>query len=306
MKNRPVIFLVILMLAGMWAGCSRVSNDNDSVSGNTTAKVQLYYADSGNEHFVMEQREIMFPQNQDKYSIVLQELIKGPDNPDYRKNIASSTIVYGTMKQSKDLIVNLSKDFCSFGGSVAEIIGVGSVVNTLTSFGPDIKRVKILVEGEELIGPNGNPRGFMEAFDNNISQPEVNKETTLYFCNQDATALAQEMRTIVVAPDISMDNLMQRTLEELIKGPVGSNLHKTIPAEVLVNCVEILDNTVHVDFSIEMHSKHWGGSTGESMTINSIVYTLTEFPGIEKVKMTVEGEPLSIEHGPIDEAIGRH
>ena len=38
------------------------------------------------------------------------------------------------------------------------------------------------------------------------------------------------------------------------------------------------------------------GAAGEAMTINSIVNTLTEFAYIERVKMTVEGEPMLIEH----------
>ncbi len=303
LKNRLVGLLIILMVIGMFSGCS---NGDTTLSDETiTEKVKLYYSDSGNEHFMIEEREIVFSKDQDKYAIVLQELINGPVNLDLRSNIASKTIVYGTMKQSNDLIVNLSKDFCCFGGSIAEIIAVGSVVNTLTSFDQEINRVKILVEGEELIGLSGNPRGFMEPFDNNITQPEVGKEVALYFCNQDATALETETRTISVPADISVTDLMLRTLEELIKGPTNSNLHKTIPAEVQVNKVEIDNNIAYVDFSMEMHTQHWGGSTGEGMTINSIVYTLTEFPGVEKVKMTVEGEPISIEHGPIEEAVGR-
>ncbi len=308
MINRLFKILVILMLMGIITGCTNDANQLSTTPPDEIekVKVQLYYSDLGNEQFVEEEREILFPKGQDKYSIVLQELIKGPENSDYRSNIASKTIVYGTMKQGNDLIVNLSKEFCSIGGSIAEIIAVGSVVNTLTSFDRDINRVKILVEGDELIGPSGNSRGFMEPFENNISQPEVSKEIALYFCNQDATALAQEKRIIAVAPDITMKDLMLRTLEELIKGPTDSDLHKTIPVEVQVNSVEIDDNIALVDFSIEMHSKHWGGTTGEGMTINSIVYTLTEFPGIDKVKMTVEGGPISIEHGPIDEAVGRH
>ena len=45
-----------------------------------------------------------------------------------------------------------------------------------------------------------------------------------------------------------------------------------------------------VDFSKELKTKHWGGSTGESMTIMSIVNSLTELPGIEKVQILIEGQ----------------
>ena len=61
-----------------------------------------------------------------------------------------------------------------------------------------------------------------------------------------------------------------------------------------------------MDFSEEMHTKHWGGATGEALTINSIVNTLTEFPYIQRVKMTVEGEPMNIEHAILEEPVERN
>jgi len=306
MLNKYLVkILVLLLLAGWGAGCFLPEKQELANSNVRSSQVKLVYSDSDNEHFVTEERQITFHPNDDQYSLVLQELIKGSQHPDYRSNIASNTIVYGTMKQDTDLIVNLSTEFCSFGGSVAEIIAVGSVVNTMTGFDPDIQRVKILVEGEDLIGPSGNPRGFMEPFQDNIVQPEEKQDITLYFCNQDASALETETRTITVAQDISIRELMLITLQELIKGPISGSLHKTIPSEVRVNQLQIKDNLAAVDFSVEMHTQHWGGSTGESMTINSIVYTLTEFPGIDKVMMTVDGSPISIEHGPIEEPVSR-
>ncbi len=165
MKKRLAKLLVILMVMIIFTGCSKIgSHDNTTQPDETiTEKVKLYYSDSGNEQFTIEEREILFPKDQDKYSIVLQELIKGPNDSDFRSNIASNTKVYGTMKQSNDLIVNLSKEFCSFGGSIAEIIAVGSVVNTLTSFDQNINRVKILVEGKNLLA-SAEPPGALGIF----------------------------------------------------------------------------------------------------------------------------------------------
>lgn len=69
------------------------------------------------------------------------------DSTENQANIAQATNIYGTIRQNNDLIVNLSKEFNQFGGSVAETIAVGSIVNTMTQF-EEISRVKILVEGE--------------------------------------------------------------------------------------------------------------------------------------------------------------
>ncbi|MEN6328362.1 MAG: GerMN domain-containing protein, partial [Syntrophomonas sp.] len=199
---------------------------------------------------------------------------------------------------------DLSANFNRFGGSIAEIIGVGSVVNTMTQF-KEIQQVKILVNGQEYIGPSGEPRGFMKAFPTDPSQGEA-KTITLYFGNKDATAVVPESRTINISPNTSNEDFIKIVLDELIKGPENINLFRTIPKEVKVKSVMLKDNIAYVDFSEEMHTKHWRGAAGESMTINSIVNTLTEYDYIAEVKMTVEGEPLAIEHIVADEPIGRN
>jgi len=75
---------------------------------------------------------------------------------------------------------------------------------------------------------------------------------------------------------------------------------------VKVRRIGIRENLVHVDFSEEMHTQHTGGAAGESMTINSIVNTLTEFVYIDWVQMTVEGEPMAIEHAYLDMPLERN
>ncbi|HHY78070.1 MAG TPA: GerMN domain-containing protein, partial [Clostridiales bacterium] len=55
----------------------------------------------------------------------------------------------------------------------------------------------------------------------------------------------------------------------------------------------------------EMHTKHWGGATGEDMTISSLVNTLTELEGIKYVLPSVEGMALNIEHMIVDHPLER-
>ena len=236
---------------------------------------------------------------------VLQELLKGPENENYTANIPAEAQIFGTIKQRNDLIVNFSGHFNNFAGSVAEIIGLGSVVNTMTQF-EEIERVKILVEGNEYIGPSGEPVGFMGPFPTEPEPPRITSEITLYFSNNQATAVVGETRVLEISPDTNRERFIQLVLEELIKGPEKKNLFPTIPREVKVRGVSITDNLAHVDFSEEMHTRHSGGAAGESMTINSIVNTLTEFVYIDQVRMTVVGEPMAIEHAYLDMPLERN
>lgn len=308
MRKNLLWFLVIVLIGVLVVGCvsrkAQIPQDT-----KTTGKVKLYYGDENNERFVTEEREITFSQGADKYKIVLEELIKGPQNKKYRANISAAARLYGTIKQNNDLIVDFSQDFNRFAGSIAEIIGVGSVVNTLTQF-PEITRVKILVEGNELIGLSGEPRGFMKPFSNEEGKEQKHtvqsEQVILYFGNLNATAVVGETRTIEVSPDSNREGFIKLVLEELIKGPQRQDLNRTIPQEVIVKSVAIENEIAYVDFSEEMHTKHWHGAAGEAMTINSIVKTLTEFDDIKRIKMTVEGEPMNIEHMILEEPVPRN
>lgn len=125
-------------------------------------------------------------------------------------------------------------------------------------------------------------------------EPQVNQVTVnLYFGNDNADGLVLEERNVVRRGE-SLESLV---IKELIKGSQG-NGRRTIPAEARLLSVKVEDGIAYVDFSKEMQSKHWGGSAGEMMTIGSVVYTMTELPGVKKVQFLIEGKT--------DEAIWGH
>lgn len=292
------IFLIMLLLISS-VGCGK-SNNQQTQPQKVELVTQLYYANQGNEKLVSEQRTVNYQKGQDKYKAVLNELLKGPKTSGLVNNIPSGTTVRSTSKKGTDLTVDFSR-FKGFPGSMAEIMAVGSVVNTMISAG-DVKRVKILVDGKEFIGPSGEPRGFMTKFTN----PSPAQEYTLYFGNQQADKVVPEKRQISLPEDASEEQVVTALVQELIRGPQESGHYKTIPPEAQIKSVSIESKTAWLDFSREMHTKHWHGAAGEAMTINSIVNTLTELPGIKKVGITVEGKPLNIEHVVLEEPVGRN
>lgn len=111
-------------------------------------------------------------------------------------------------------------------------------------------------------------------------------EVVLYFSTRDAMYLKGETR------EVERGNLYKNTLEELIKGPTSSDLGRTIPEGVSVIAISVKDGVAYPDFNQALVEKHWGGSTGEIMTVYSIVNTLAQFPEIERVQLLVEGEKI--------------
>ncbi|MDW7675574.1 MAG: GerMN domain-containing protein [Bacillota bacterium] len=108
----------------------------------------------------------------------------------------------------------------------------------------------------------------------------------VYFVDADAMYLVPE------EVSITKDNrpLAELLVERLIAGPEDPDLGIVIPAEAKLLSLEIVDGIAYVNFSQEIKTKHWGGSTGETMTIYSVVNTLAELPEINEVQFLIEGE----------------
>jgi germination protein M len=133
---------------------------------------------------------------------------------------------------------------------------------------------------------------------------------SVYFSDDQANYLVKEERTAQVSKVIGseLDMKAKLAVEALVEGPTQPNLYPTIPEGTKLLGLEIKDQIAYVDFSKELAEKHWGGSTGELLTIGSIVNTLVQFPGIEKVQILIEGriKPTLAGHADISVPLAKN
>jgi spore germination protein GerM len=124
----------------------------------------------------------------------------------------------------------------------------------------------------------------------------------LYFRNPGPSAgtvglLRPEVRNITTSPDKRV--FVIKILEALLSGPRGGNF-TSVPPGVAVRQVFLVDNLAVVDLSREIYTRHYGGVLEELATIYSVVNTIIEnVPGIERVRILVEGEERSTLAGHI-------
>jgi germination protein M len=111
----------------------------------------------------------------------------------------------------------------------------------------------------------------------------------LYFSDEQAEYLVAEARRIPRVENPS--NTARAVLEELIRGP-RSGLQPTIPPGTQVRGDTGCQNGVCVvDLSGEVVSNHSGGSSGELMTVYSIVESLrANVKGFQSVQLLVNGK----------------
>lgn len=125
-------------------------------------------------------------------------------------------------------------------------------------------------------------------------------EIQIYFAAADGMYLAPEKRSIYRSKEII--NQMKQAILELIKGPAGEGLIAPVPEGVQLREVYIdKSKTMYVDFSREISKNHKGGSTGEILTVYSIVNTVIKnFPEIRKVQILIEGGQVDTLAGHLD------
>jgi len=120
-------------------------------------------------------------------------------------------------------------------------------------------------------------------------------EINLYFSDSQAMYLVPEKRKISQTPSLAIQAVV-----ELIKGPENSDLYPTIPEGTQVNELYIAGDIAYIDLSEEIFKNHPGGSSGELMTVYSIVNTLTEIHSIKGVQILVEGNEKKTLIGHVD------
>jgi len=124
---------------------------------------------------------------------------------------------------------------------------------------------------------------------------EGTNEVKLYYSTKDAMYLEAEIRKI---EDLS--NKYKETIKELISGPKSSELSHTIPEGVEILDIKIEGSRALLNFNQALVDNHWGGSTGEIMTVYSIVNTITQFPEIKAARILIEGREIETLAGHLD------
>ena len=143
------------------------------------------------------------------------------------------------------------------------------------------------------------PRGVSPLTLPRTSVEPKEHEIEVYFADENASKLVPEKRQAKLGGGGAAD--AGAIVAELIKGPQSDTLLPTVPSGTrLLNAYKVGDMLV-LDFTHDLQTNHTGGSTGELLTIYSIVNTVALNLGdIEKVQLLVEGEEMESLAGHLD------
>jgi spore germination protein GerM len=112
----------------------------------------------------------------------------------------------------------------------------------------------------------------------------------LFFGDSKTTNLKEEKRFVNKIETEDSLKLANLVISELFKGPISEDLVAPFPKGVKTPDVKLIGTTAVVNLSKEFVEKHPGGSTGELLTVYSIVNTLAAIEGIDQVQFNIDGK----------------
>ncbi|RIH87822.1 Sporulation and spore germination [Meiothermus luteus] len=110
----------------------------------------------------------------------------------------------------------------------------------------------------------------------------------LYFAKDTQDSLVVEERTVQVAEG---ENLLERALEELTRGPQLPGAAPLVPAGSPTPTVFLRDGTAIVDLP-RSYANLGFGAAGESLLIYGIANTLLEFKEVQQVRFLLGGQEV--------------
>lgn len=222
--------------------------------------------------------------------ILLSALASEPEDSDLHATLSKEAILNGYTLESGLLVLDFDESYVNLP-KTTEVLFRAALARSFTAIS-DIDSISITVNGEAVLDSAGNSIGILRAEDF-VDNPgdEMNAyeqaRISLYFANEDGTGLVKESRDVVYSTNISKERLV---LDELLKGPNKEGNLATISGERKVISVTTKDGVCYVNLSEKpIDSVSLFSNISEELTLYSIVNSLCELPGINKVSISIEG-----------------
>lgn len=121
----------------------------------------------------------------------------------------------------------------------------------------------------------------------------------VYFANDDASYLVAESRDV---PGLSgqPEVAVEAAVRELLAGPRESGSVALLPKTVKLRGATMTDGEAVIDLNQAFVDDFQGGSGVAQLAVYSLVNTAASVDGVERVRLTVEGQPIGDFAGVLD------
>lgn len=258
----------------------------------------LYFLNTDGTTLVAETRSVTIRQNMRPEVLVVEELLKGPENQDLRP------VGEGFRLQSVETMYDAANVYLYSDNADTEnrVLTLSlALAGTLTEF-LNVDYVNVYVNGRAA-GFEGRPVGALTKSQGILADERAKQQqhasfsaqipTALYFLDDSEKYLVPEVRNI----QYKNENYISRIIEELVRGPEQMyNNRQSVDANIKVVGEPILntgtDGQVILDVDLNKSPVVFTQKfeDGGKLAKASIVYTLLGFyPGVDRIRFTVNG-----------------
>lgn len=279
MCKKILCFILSLTMMLSVVGC----NKEEKKKG----EYQIYYLNMDMSKIVAEGYDSTGAEGEALVEELLTRLQSAPESSKLRQTIPTNVKVQSIKINGVYLYIDFSEEYKALKPE-EEILVRASIVRTMVQTEP-CHLVAFTVNGESLRNPDGELVGSMSA-DTFVENPgkqinsSVEKNLNLYFASKDGTKLVKEIRTVHYSTNISLEKLI---MEQLIEGPKQSGAMATMPSGTKMISVSVVDGVCYVNLSDTFRNQN--AEVNEEIVLYSIVNSLTESLGVNKVQISING-----------------
>ena len=279
MKKKIWYILLTMMILLFTTGCEEKQEEGE---------YQLYYLNIGGTKLDT------VGYNSTKASVLelaeelVTKLAEEPEDSGLRRTIPSGVELLGVQFNGYAIILDWNAAYTAIPVT-EEILIRAAVVKTLTQI-PGVSYVRFTVEGSAFYDAHNLLVGSMNA-DSFVDNPgkqinsSIERDLTLYFSNEEGTALVKETRTVPCSSNVLLEKLI---MEQLIGGPRTTGLLPTIPTGTMLITLNVAEGVCYVNLDETFRNQN--EAISEQVVLYSIVNSLVENGTITKVQISVNGD----------------
>lgn len=280
MNKRFISLLLVFVLLLSMTGCGNKRPED--------GEYQIYYLNMDITKIVPEAYDSTGATGEQMVRELLDRLAKMPDSSQLRQTIPSNVTI-------NDVKVNgeyLTIDFCDTYLQLSvteEVLIRAAIVRTLLQV-EGFSLVAFTINSVPLRSKDGALVGNMST-DTFVENPgeQINAvmETSikLYFSSKDGKSLVEEVRDVQYSTSMSLEKLV---MEQLIDGPKDSKMLATIPSGTRIINMTTVDGVCYVNVDNTFMTQNQ--EIKEEIVLYSIVNSLTQIQGVNKVQLSVNGD----------------
>lgn len=281
------VLLLLLALAALAAGCG--GGTADPSRGTPEEGVfQIYYLDASGTVLTPNEYRTETRDTDLLIAELMDQLRTVPNDLDSQSAIPER-VEYRDFRREEMVVYLLFSDSYNAMSRDQEILCRAALAKTLTQ-APGVNYISILAGEQPILNAKGQPVGMMAGGDfiDSVSDVNAYERTvlTLYFTDEKGERLYPETREVVHNTNTSMAQLV---LEELISGPESFSLCPTVPEDTRLLNVTVNDNVCYINFDENFLRGSGSLAVADYIPIYSIVNSLAEAAGINRVQIAVNG-----------------